>query len=468
MSDDLAFLELTELQGLLSGGAISSVELTGSVLDRLGRLGPRYNAVATVLRDRSLREAADSDRQRRRGRSGPLLGIPYGAKDLLAARGGPTTFGSAAFADQVLDYDAGVIERLARAGAVLTAKLALMELAAFHARRPSASLQGPGRNPWNVDLWAGGSSSGSGSAVAAGIVPFALGSETGGSIGTPASYCGITGLRPTYGLVSRFGAMPLSWTLDKIGPMGRSVRDCAIVLEAIAGRDQRDASSQGRRFSQVRAESIDGGRLDQLRVGFSTGDIEEAAQPVIRPALRAGFAALVEGGATLHETALPDLPYMAVISAITSAEGATVFAPLIESESLSLVADPDAREAMRASLGISARTYLNATRLRRRIQAAFRKVFAEVDLLATYTLPWPATPIDEAFTPVPITGGLTAMVAASNLAGLPALFVPCGFTGTGLPVGLQLVGPPFSEDLLVAVGERFQTTSSWHRARPTV
>src|SRR5205807_8323131 len=184
----------------------------------------------------------------------PLLGIPYGAKDLLAARGAPTTWGAPPYRDQVFDEDAAVDERLRWAGAVLAAKLAMVELAGGGGYRyPSASLQGPGRNPWNTERWSGGSSSGSGAAVGAGLVPFAIGSETAGSIGTPSAYCGVTGLRPTYGLVSREGARALSCTRDKLGPMARTADDCAPVLEAIAGADAADRTPSGKRFKPLLA-----------------------------------------------------------------------------------------------------------------------------------------------------------------------------------------------------------------------
>ncbi|HKY51134.1 MAG TPA: amidase, partial [Candidatus Limnocylindria bacterium] len=210
------------------------MELAEETCERLARVGPRYNAVATVMRDRAIAEATRADAALKRRDRRPLLGIPYGAKDLLAAKGAPTTWGAPPYRDQVIDMDATAVAKLKRAGAVLAAKLAMVELAGGGGYRyPSASLQGPGRNPWNVERWSGGSSSGSGTAVAGGLVPYALGSETSGSIGTPSAYCGVTGLRPTYGLVSRAGAMALSWTLDKMGPMARSAEDCALALEGM-------------------------------------------------------------------------------------------------------------------------------------------------------------------------------------------------------------------------------------------
>src|SRR5665213_2467863 len=214
------------------------------------RIGPRYNALALSLRKQALSKAKDVDRELKRDRTrGPLQGIPYGAKDLLAVKQQPTTWGAKPYAAQVFDYDARVIEKLDKMGAILIAKLSMVELAGGgDYNTAAASLTGPGLNPWDRTRWSGGSSSGPGSAVAAGLVTFAIGSETSGSILTPSAFCGITGLRPTYGLVSRHGAMALSWTMDKLGPMCRSAADCGLVLSAIAGSDSLDPTALDANF----------------------------------------------------------------------------------------------------------------------------------------------------------------------------------------------------------------------------
>src|SRR5579859_2181957 len=239
LSEELFFSTIAEWNAKLKAKEVSAVELARAFAARLERLGPRFNALALALTERAVKKAksADDDIKRDRFRS-PLLGIPFGAKDLLSLAGVPTTWGAKPYAAQVFDYDATVLQKLDKVGAVLIGKLSMVELAGGGGYRfPAASLFGPGINPWDRSRWSGGSSSGSGSAVAAGLVPFAIGSETSGSILTPSAFCGITGLRPTYGLVSRHGAMALSWTLDKIGPMARSAADCALVLAAIAGPD---------------------------------------------------------------------------------------------------------------------------------------------------------------------------------------------------------------------------------------
>src|SRR5215472_8934995 len=247
---DIFYANITEINAGLRSRVFSAVELTRAFCDRLERLGPRYNALALSLRDQAVRQAINVDNDLKIDRTrGPLQGIPYAVKDLLAVKGGPTTWGARPFAGQVFQEDARVVQRLSKTGAILIGKLAMVELAGGGGYgSAAASLTGPGLNPWDRARWSGGSSSGPAAATAAGMAAFTLGSETSGSILTPAAFCGVTGLRPTYGLVSRRGAMALSWTLDKIGPMCRSAEDCAVVLQAISGGDGLDPGSAGRSF----------------------------------------------------------------------------------------------------------------------------------------------------------------------------------------------------------------------------
>src|SRR6202163_3126062 len=240
MSDaKLAFSSIAELGASLRARTISSVELATVFLARLERFGPKLNSIVTLLHERALAEAATADHELASGTGhGPLHGIPYGVKDLIAARGCPTTWGAAPFKHQVFDFDATVVTRLRAAGAVLLGKLAMIELAGgMGYNQANASFTGPCKTPWNTECWSGGSSSGSGSSVSAGLVPFAIGSETDGSITNPSSYCGVTGLRPTYGRVSRHGAMALSWTMDKLGLLTRSARDAELILGVMAGAE---------------------------------------------------------------------------------------------------------------------------------------------------------------------------------------------------------------------------------------
>src|SRR5437867_8869770 len=276
--------------------------------------------------ERALDEARRADRALAKKDGGPLTGVPYGAKDLLAARGAPTTWGAPPYRDQIFGQDATVVAKLRRSGAVLAAKLAMVELAGGGGYRyPSASLQGPGRNPWNTEHWSGGSSSGSGSAVGAGLVPFAIGSETSGSIGTPSAYCGVTGLRPTYGLVSRKGAMALSWTLDKLGPMARTAEDCAAALEAIAGADAADRTTSGKRFKPMVARSGTAAAR-RARIGFAEEDIAEHASPEARRALEKGVADFKRIAPGFVRATLPAMPYGPMVQTVYGAEGAEIFA----------------------------------------------------------------------------------------------------------------------------------------------
>ncbi len=324
------FSTITEINAKLVAKEFSAVELTRAFCDRLDRVAPRYNALALSLREQAVKQARDVDDELRRDRTrGPLQGIPYGAKDLLAVKGKPTTWGARPLAGQVFDEDAQVIQKLNKTGAILTGKLAMVELAGGgDYRLASASLTGAGLNPWDRTRWSGGSSSGSAAAVAAGLVTFALGSETSGSIITPAAFCGVTGLRPTYGLVSRRGAMALSWTLDKIGPICHSAEDCALVLHVISGSDVEDPGSAGRSFSYnpkfVRKPS-------DLTIGYAPVDFNEWADPSMRPGLQEALRVVKAMGFRTKEIELPDFPYGAVVGMIIAGEAGSIFEEFIRS-----------------------------------------------------------------------------------------------------------------------------------------
>ena len=432
------------------------------------------------MRDRALAEARRADRTRATARTA-LHGVPYGAKDLVAAKGAPTTWGAAPYRDQRFDKDATVVMKLGRAGAVLAAKLAMVELAGGGGYRyPSASLQGPGRNPWNLERWSGGSSSGSGAAVAAGLVPWAIGSETSGSIGTPAAFCGVTGIRPTYGLISRHGAMALSWTLDKLGPMARTAEDCGLALQAMAGPDRADGTVSGKRFAPL-ASRIAAAAVRHVRLGLAEEDLDHAS-PEAKRALTRGIAELRKLLPKAVRAVLPtDLPYGPMVGTVYGAEGATIFSELIESGRVDQLVDKRQVAGLKAALDIRARDYLQAQRLRTILIERFRELFRDVDVLLAparvSTAPALDAPLDNrppgagsltAPKPGAPGPGNTALIPAGNLAGLPAIFFPCGFGTDGLPVGLQLVGPPFSEPLLVAIVAAYQRETDHHRKRPKV
>ncbi|MBZ5592262.1 MAG: amidase [Acidobacteriia bacterium] len=471
-TDDIFFATISELNTRLKAREFSAYELVRAFAQRLEQFGPRYNALALPLTEAAIRRARDVDKELKRERyRGALQGIPFGAKDLLSYAGQPTTWGARPYAGQVFDHTATVLQRLDKTGSVLIGKLAMVELAGGGGyRSAAASMFGPGLNPWDRTRWSGGSSSGSGSAVGAGLTPFALGSETNGSILTPAAFCGVTGLRPTYGLVSRHGAMPLSWTMDKIGPICRSAEDCGLVLEVIAGADQKDPGSARKSFyytPQFYRKPKD------LRIGYAPVDFNEWAQPNARPAFEEALAAIRETGAQLIETRLPDLPYGALASTIILSEGASVFEPLITSSKIDELADPKQIAGLRAALDIPARDYLKAMRIRTIVQQKVRSMFGEVDILLSPSRFGPASkvsePTDRGRTPEPTPKdlGMSGLVSAGNLAGLPALSLPCGFAD-GMPVAIQLVGPAFSENVLLTMGKEFQTRTDWHRKRPQV
>ena len=469
MTDDVFFAPISDLNARLKKREFSSVELVKAFGERLEKLGPRYNALALPLTKIALSgaKAVDGDLKRERYR-GPLQGIPFGAKDLLSFAGHPTTWGAKPYATQILPDTATVLTKLDDVGSLLLGKLSMIELAGGPGYRlASASLQGPGLNPWDLTRWAGGSSSGPASAVAAGLVPFALGSETSGSIITPAAFCGVTGLRPTYGLVSRFGAMPLSWTLDKIGPICRTAEDCGLVLHVISGGDSNDPGSAGKGFYYAPEFAK---KPAEMKVGFAAVD-SEWADPETRPALEAAMKVLRDTGANLVEVKLPDYPWGALIGTVIGAEAASVFESLITSEQVHELADPSQIENLKAALAITSTQYLKAMRIRALIKKSFRELFDQVDLLVApsrYAVaPKVSEPLDAAGPnrPQPATPGLRSLIPAANLAGLPGISFPCGFA-SGLPVGLQLVGPPFRENPLLALASEFQRRTDWHKRRP--
>src|SRR5581483_6746038 len=329
-----------ELNTRVMSKEISAVDLARAFETRLQQLGSRYNALALPLPQQAIRKAEDTDKEIKRGRlRGPLQGIPYGVKDLLSFAGQPTTWGAKPYADQVFDYDATVISKLKDVGSVVIGKLSTVELAGGGGYRyATASLQGPGLNPWDLTRWSGGSSSGPAAAVAAGLVTFAIGSETSGSIVTPASYCGVTALRPTYGLVSRYGVMSLSWTLDKLGPFGRSADDCGLILRTIAGKDSNDPGSAGKSFYYTPEYARS---MNDLRLGYAPVDFAEWADPAARPVFEAALGVLKETGVQLMESQLPDFRYGLLISTVIGAEEASVFEPLIRSEKVDQLADQE-------------------------------------------------------------------------------------------------------------------------------
>jgi aspartyl-tRNA(Asn)/glutamyl-tRNA(Gln) amidotransferase subunit A len=358
-----------------------------------------------------------------------------------------------------------VVRRLREAGAVLVAKLAMVELAGgMGYNHANASFTGPGLTPWNTRFWSGGSSSGPGAAVAAGLVPFAIGSETSGSILTPAAFCGVTGLRPTYGLVSRHGAMALCWTLDKLGPLGRTADDCALVLAALAGPDPLDESVVARGFAHARPAPLGG--LRKLRLAVPKG-VTEKVQPAVRENFEAVLRALGGDVEVTREVEWPDFPWGPAVGTIVGAEGAAAFLDLLESGRAQQLTCPADRSGGYSSLLLPAVDYLQAMRLRRPMKRAVALLFGRFDAVVAPTRASVAYPADRNFEDAyPGVSGGPALIAAGNLCGLPALALPDGFGENGLPTSFQLVGPAFSEALLVRIGHAYQQRTDWHTRRP--
>jgi aspartyl-tRNA(Asn)/glutamyl-tRNA(Gln) amidotransferase subunit A len=467
IAEDVLFSSVRQLGTLLRSRKTTSLELTLAYLSRLETLGPKLGALVSLTRDLALSQAKRADQELQRGHDrGPLHGIPYGAKDLLATKGIPTTWGAEPYKDQVFDFDATVIEKLESAGAVLVGKLAMVELAGgMGYGNPDASFTGPGRTPWNTDYWSGGSSSGSGAAVAAGLVAFAIGSETSGSILTPASFCGVSGLRPTYGLVSRHGAMALCFTLDKLGPLCRTADDCGLVLSAIAGPDPKDHTT-GATFTDTRAPG-------RFRVGVLRRATERAD-----PEVKANFEASLEvlkGFASLEpDVEFPDLPYDQTVEIIVNAEGASAFRDLIESGGTrSLRAEADRIGGYSAIMTLAV-DYLEALKARVPMVSALTELLGRFDAVVTPTRLRVAPPLGYDFdkppeprpSPAPGAPSPPSTISGGNLAGLPALCVPNGLGRHGLPTSLQFLGAAYSEPTLLALGRAYQGATEFHRRRP--
>ncbi len=470
-SNDLSFASLPELARAIRTRRTSPVELTELFLNRLETKGPALGAVAHVMRASALREAQAAERELRQGRDrGALHGIPYAVKDLIATKDAPTTWGARPFKDQRFDFDATVVRRLRDAGAIIIAKLAMIELAGgMGYNQADASLTGACLTPWNTKFWSGGSSSGPGAAVAAGLIPFAIGSETSGSIITPAAFCGVTGLRPTYGVVSRHGAMALSWTLDKLGPMCRSADDCGIVLQTIAGHDPLDPTSVALRLYDFTREPIERRQRTTLRIAVLKDSYQKA-----QPEVRANFLRSLDvlrrhyGSALTMEmdVPLPDFPYGAAVGTIVDAEGASAFRDLIESGRVRELASPQGRTGGYAASLVTAVDYLHAMRLRVPMRRAWKEFFTKYDVLIAPSRSTVAYPTDRTFDKAYPGISAASPIGASNLVGVPAISIPNGFGENGLPTGIQFISAAFNESTLLNIARAYQALDDTHRRRP--
>jgi len=463
IGEDLLYAGIGELSARIRGRRLTSVELTEGCLDRIQRFAPGLNAFETVAADLALMQARLADADVRNGHwRGPLHGIPYGAKDLLATAGLRTTWGAVPLREQVFDFDATVVTRLREAGAVLLGKCAMVELAGgLGYRFADASVSGPGRNPWDRARWTGGSSSGSGAAVAAGLAPFAIGTETWGSILCPSAFCGLTGLRPTYGRVSRAGAMVCSWTFDKIGPLARSAADCRAVLEAIAGADPADPTCSSEPV-ELRPRRLDPTKLRAALVPLDFA--VKGAEPEGKAAFDAAVAELRVAGLALEEAKLPDLPASELAGILITDEALAAFERLYQDGSVKRLKDPYAPYQPEINAAVTGADLVKAWRIRRALQQRMAEFFATYDVVVTPNFLSVAPRVEDDMTQtLPYADPVGAI---GNACGLPALALPCGFGRGHLPVGFQIMGPPFSEGLLLDLGELYQRRTRWHLERP--
>lgn len=438
--EDLAFYTLEELASLIKSRKASSEQLTHFFLERIRKYDYQLQLAVNVTEELAMAQAKKADEELAAGiYRGPLHGIPYGIKDLFAVDGYPTTWGSMPYKEQVLEYNATVAEKLKEAGAVLVAKLVSGELA-----RGDVWFGGKTKNPWDLTQGASGSSAGSAAAVSAGLVPFAIGTETLGSIVSPSSRCGVTGLRPTFGRVSRFGCMSLSWSMDKAGPITKTARDGAIVLEAMMGKDGRDLTVEDVILS-------DPATIDprNLKVSYMEGMLEQDTTDAGRNAI-ALLTLVTEEGFDLEPVRLPekDIPYK-VFDVILRAESGAFFDELVRSKSVDQLVEQHAgsrANSLRQSRFIPAVEYLQANRHRQVLMDKMDDVFKATDVLIVRTF------------------GRQLLI--TNLTGHPALVIPAGFDDKGRPTSITLVGKLFEEDQLLAFAGFIQGLTDHHKQRP--
>jgi len=459
---------IATLAAALAARQLSPVELVRDLLARIDRLDPTLRAFITVDSDGALTMASALERELGAGRPrGPLHGVPMAWKDLCHVPGLPTSCGTKTREYFIDERECEAVRRLRRAGAVGLGKLNMTELALGpFGDNPH---HGDAQNPWRAGHAAGGSSSGAGVAVAAGLVLGAVGSDTGGSIRLPAASCGVAGLKPTYGRVSRAGAMPLSWSLDHLGPMTRTVADAALMLGAMAGHDPADATSSRRAVPDYGAALARG--VAGLRVGLPENYYFDGVSPEVAAAVREAARAIAGLGAVVTELRLPDpQPVTETASIITWCESSAVHARIVRERPHEL--GPVARARLEFGFHVSALDYLQAARIRARLTREFvREVFAEVDVLLAPVIPEPAPPLDRVK-----AGAIDDVVARMarfarltrplNGLGLPALSIPCGFAASGLPLGLQIIGRPFDESTVLRVGHAYEQAAGWWTRRP--
>jgi aspartyl-tRNA(Asn)/glutamyl-tRNA(Gln) amidotransferase subunit A len=455
------------LATLIQRQEVSPVEATQAVVDRVEKFDRQLNSFITLLRDEALAWARTAEQEIGAGHyRGPLHGIPVAVKDLYYTKGIRTTAGSKILSDFNPAYDATVIAKLRDAGAILIGKLNMHEFA--RGATNASSLIGACNNPWDTLRVSGGSSGGSAAAVAAGLCFGALGSDTGGSIRIPAAFCGIVGLKPTYGRVSRYGAFPLSWSLDHVGPMTRTVTDAALMLQVIAGHDRHDPTTRTAvvpDYSVALTRDIEGARL-----GIPQEFYFEQLEAEVRDSVRAAIQTLERAGAQVEEVSLPLSQYAAAAARIiSSTESAEIHEKFLQTHFADY--SSDVRAGFLVGQLILGKHYMKAQRLRSLIRQEMAAALRRVDALVTPTVPIPAprsgeTTVDIGQEVIDVMWALSRLTCPANLTGFPAISVPCGFTMAELPIGLQFIGRPFAEATILQLAYAYEQETTWHQRQP--
>jgi aspartyl-tRNA(Asn)/glutamyl-tRNA(Gln) amidotransferase subunit A len=466
LGEDVLYLSVRELGDQMRARKISPVELTESYLARSESLGPKLNAYATITRELALKQARAAEAEIAAGHyRGPLHGVPYGLKDLIAVEGYPTTWGAKPFANRTFDYNATIVEKLNRAGAVLIGKVAMIELAGgLGYSSAHASLQGASKNPWNMKYWTCGSSSGSGAVVSAALAPWALGSDTRGSTICPGAWCGIAALRPSFGRVSRYGAMAIAWSMDKLCPMARTADDCGLVLSVIGGHDPKDIDSVPGDFRYPAPELEP---KKPLRIGRLTNAWNKL-DPGLDDSVNAALKILEQNGAHVSDAAIPDGPYEQVAELTIQMEAVSSFQDLIESGRCFELEDPLGKINGYAGSEFSVTDYLQVQRVRTFLQKQIDRLFEHYDVLATAGESSAASLIEEVDDDSEGPIGTREPDGISSLCGLPALTVPCGFSKDKLPFGVQFIGRAQNDHAVIAAARLYQSHSDWHEKRPPI
>ncbi|MCS7206718.1 MAG: aspartyl/glutamyl-tRNA amidotransferase subunit A [Dehalococcoidia bacterium] len=466
---DLCWLTIPEMARLIRRKAVSPVEVTQAHLERIRRLNPQLNAFITVTEDGALQQARQAESAIARGEyRGMLHGIPVALKDLFWTRGIRTTAGSRLLADFIPQEDSTVAHRLQEAGAVLVGKAHTTEFAmGGHGKNIH---YGPCRNPWNPDHLPGGSSSGSGAGVVAGLFSVGMGSDTGGSIRIPAALCGAVGIKPTFGRVSKYGVVPLSWSLDHVGPLARTVEDAAIALQVIAGHDPKDPATAPVRVPHY-LRALDG-KVKGIRVGVPKQVYFEEADGEVIQAVREGLEVLAELGCRVEEVSLPHLRDAAHAGAIISwTEAAAVHARWFPARRADY--GPDCTERITQGMLTTAVQYVQAQQARRLLIQEMQQVLEQVDVLVGPTCPYPAPRQEQERVVVQgkevrIVDTVGSLTRPANITGQPAVSVPCGFSRNGLPIGMQILGRWWDEATILKVAHAYQQATEWHKRHPAL